>query len=861
MASPFGAHLGADFAAQRVAHDRVSYQIFGTLPGSRPPPGAPTAAESTETHDAGRLAAGVAEALEACKAACMAHLEPFLEGYIWQREPFQLEVVADEACAAAAGGGGARGTPPHLAGSSSFGDNVEDEWFIVWMLAELTRAFPTLSARVWDNDGEFLLIECAFHLPKWVKPEAVTNRVFLHGGELHVVPPAATAGLGPWARERGKRDDEHTVTVEAALWLVRGGDHSVSAGSTVATLAPAAARRTLSRRLEGYPAEAAKGMHRAFAVLPAQLAHTLRAEPQLISLAVEAFYERDPEGLKAAAKMKWFPPEDMKGVLVSLTRCLYAQLVRQRFAPPRWYPMPSPGNRKQYAGAELGMKIAVGFEMLAAEWARNGHNVLPPQTDSVSEPSASAARDEEGEKREREKEPVGDATWNAFRSSLERNGYFRGEIKGSVAHRALLAAAIAQYKTSAWSERARAVVAAPALRATAALAAVTSAGLRGDDLPAVGPEDADAWMYEVDGEEDPLERELGKRELERRAMMERFEAKAGPGEDDGDGHGEGEEDGMNKGEGERGRKKQPEDTDSDVLAAMAQRLKTFMGERSGHEGVDFKQQQESNEGRAGGDRDEGEDLMDAHKFLAELSAALGMDKGGEIGAGMTMDGVFTDDDDDFSSEDSSDSDDDSEDLDDAGHYVYENDRGGMWGGVSAETAAADVDVKWSDGVRIAPPGARPALGLDIDDDVSGAGEGGFMDEYEKAMRRQLRGTSVGSTFSKAASRADDRGDEKQNEAERASTSAARGRGKSGVLPQSFIGDVDDSDGRGSSDDDDSDVGEDEPLDLDVNLVENMLASYKGQEGLSGPASNLLASMGVSGLSFSNFVDGEDEDEP
>lgn len=31
--------------------------------------------------------------------------------------------------------------------------------------------------RVHDSDGEFLLIEAANHLPKWLNPETATNRV------------------------------------------------------------------------------------------------------------------------------------------------------------------------------------------------------------------------------------------------------------------------------------------------------------------------------------------------------------------------------------------------------------------------------------------------------------------------------------------------------------------------------------------------------------------------------------------------------------------------------------------------------------------------------------------------------------
>jgi hypothetical protein len=51
--------------------------------------------------------------------------------------------------------------------------------------------------RVWDSDGEFLLIEAAYALPKWArKPEATTHRVFVRGGELRLVPPSVRPRTG-----------------------------------------------------------------------------------------------------------------------------------------------------------------------------------------------------------------------------------------------------------------------------------------------------------------------------------------------------------------------------------------------------------------------------------------------------------------------------------------------------------------------------------------------------------------------------------------------------------------------------------------------------------------------------------------
>jgi len=46
-----------------------------------------------------------------------------------------------------------------------------------------------------------------------------------------------------------------------------------------------------------------------------------------------------------------------------------------------------------------------------------------------------------------------------------------------------------------------------------------------------------------------------------------------------------------------------------------------------------------------------------------------------------------------------------------------------------------------------------------------------------------------------------------------------------------------------------DVNEDEddelkPVDINFNLVKNILESYSSQQGLAGPASNILSSMGI-----------------
>ena len=102
--------------------------------------------------------------------------------YIWHRQPFALQVVRDDKA-------GAR-----LEGKTYVGDCVDDEWFIVYLLRSVSLKWPDLVIRyvtsfrptigtskelnsVWDTDGQFLLIEAANVLPRWVSPTNADQRV------------------------------------------------------------------------------------------------------------------------------------------------------------------------------------------------------------------------------------------------------------------------------------------------------------------------------------------------------------------------------------------------------------------------------------------------------------------------------------------------------------------------------------------------------------------------------------------------------------------------------------------------------------------------------------------------------------
>ena len=129
-AAPGARPRGLEAPRWRPYRERRRLSRLRAVPDLRHAPSDAVARSSRESAADPDDAASIAEALEATRAACMSHLEPHVEGYIWQKDPFQLEVVA-----ATPPGTSRSGAPAHLAGVTRFGDNVEDEWFIVWMLA------------------------------------------------------------------------------------------------------------------------------------------------------------------------------------------------------------------------------------------------------------------------------------------------------------------------------------------------------------------------------------------------------------------------------------------------------------------------------------------------------------------------------------------------------------------------------------------------------------------------------------------------------------------------------------------------------------------------------------------------------
>jgi len=134
------------------------------------------------------------------------------------------------------------------------------------------------------------------------------------------------------------------------------------------------------------------------------------------------------------------------------------------------------------------------------------------------------------------------------------------------------------------------------------------------------------------------------------------------------------------------------------------------------------------------------------------------------------------------------------------------------------------------------------------------------------MRRQLAGTAAAAPFASGNADFSFPGNEKPSapayarggESSRAGSNprgfeGAR-RGGGAAAGSSSSDDSDESDESGGEAD-----GDGEPLDVDLNLVSNVLRSYREQAGAAGPASQLLASLGVDGVGFGNLHSDDEEE--
>ncbi|XP_023015143.2 ecdysoneless cell cycle regulator [Leptinotarsa decemlineata] len=313
-------------------------------------------------------------------------IENFTDNYLWHKDEFKLSPRTSISNSLGFIERNKEPLPPHLYGVSHYGDNIEDEWFMVFLLLQLTKEMKGLIARVYDVDGEFLLIEAADYLPSWANPETCENRVYLYDGDIHLIP--------------NETSEDTELSVTSALSVIRE--------DPTKTLASPDIQNCIKNKISGYPAKIRENLHHVTVYVPVGVAALLREKPNLIAPAVHSFCNRDSVDLNVCRAMKYFPPESRVKRRVAFTKCLYAMLKHSKYVPDRrtgWnLPPQSSGEFKPHS---LGVKLACGFEILASQ----------------ATPSASVESDK---------------AWHNYLKSLTERGYFRGLLEHSVEYNNLL---------------------------------------------------------------------------------------------------------------------------------------------------------------------------------------------------------------------------------------------------------------------------------------------------------------------------------------------------------------------------------------------------------------------------------------
>ena len=247
-----------------------------------------------------------------------------------------------------------------LRGRTNVGDSVEDEWLIVYILRELSKSFTQIWVTIVDTDGQFLLIEAANALPKWLNPEVADFRVWINSGKLLIIPTDQ-----PGYAKAQKASQPGVLSLDDALRFLQHNETRLLHLPSVEMEA--------FYRLQKYPKQISDNLHHARIILPRNLAHILHHNPSYISPAIEAFYLRDPIALRPLqacdTKDLKFVPTDCVNVSVKFTKIGYAQLKSQSYdPPPMWKDFQAGnGNMESQETINMGMKVACGFEMLISD--------------------------------------------------------------------------------------------------------------------------------------------------------------------------------------------------------------------------------------------------------------------------------------------------------------------------------------------------------------------------------------------------------------------------------------------------------------------------------------------------------------
>ncbi|GAB5030208.1 sgt1 [Nannochloropsis oceanica] len=742
--------------------------------------------------------------LAKCVAARVLHVtETYRAAYPWHFEAFAFFPLENDSPTFEPSSSSSSSSPsypsssltttslPLLQGRVCVGENVEDEWFVVWLLQQATAdpelAALGLTARVWDADGDFLLIQAALVIPDWLDPDNSMFRVWIRGGRFHFLSEVhhpLTAVTRPLTAQR------------ALLLLASSSSSSSSPTSTVAPWLDG----VLDERLGIYPDAIEGSKHRAACYLPLSIAVLLRERPYLVAAAVRALRSREPGELLRMMKGERgsggggmgggggggelrFEPRPLVPVCVTFSRYLFGQVEADELQPPKAYltaiadvmtmggerggrmgEKKDEGNRgrdRMKAAVSRGVRLACGLEILY--W-----------------------RSKQGEEKGRE---GGQEEWKAYLARLQGKGFWDGAMEGSKEYRERMTLAKKAFQERRASSCQNGGAAGESGGGEETYEIIDEILLKEGDkmkvedfaqaLSELRADDGEEWMEIVPGELDELLEKYGQPltgEGEGRMFFD-------DDEEDAEEEEEREEEEEKEEEEEGGRDGRGED-----LKSMVEGMKHFIGAMAGLEGAEItggRRASTSDDGNGLRAAKKGEDVSFDVSRLLDILEGRDIERSSRAGmmVGRTEGGMHLGNEEDGEEE--------VEMVGRSKERVYTREvKVKSWNGGDSDDED-DSDEEEEEDEREGEKGEKEA-----------------MEAYITQMERELKGTTLAYTF------------------DRVPRACANGDGEK----------------RDKLEKEDENVDEDEelpPVDVDLNLVRHLLESVAAQGSLPGPASNML----------------------
>ncbi|XP_034831657.2 LOW QUALITY PROTEIN: protein ecdysoneless homolog [Maniola hyperantus] len=295
--------------------------------------------------------------------------------YIWHRDEFRvsLPILTDQS----------NEIPCHLFSTTCFGDNIEDEWFIVYLILEITKIYNHMTIQIEDNDGDFLLIEAADYLPVWANPETTENRVFIFNQHLHIIPNTV-------------------VPTDSSLKLIEA--IRLVSQNPVLTRSSPEIELAIMKRIGEYPQKIIESGHKAILKLPVEIATVLTLKPSLIAPIVSTYCNLDVLDAKHCKDIKL---EDCIDTEVKFTKYLYAMLMQSEL--PKYIRHKNTVKEKK---SQLGLKVTCAYRIIMSRLSEDIYHT---------------------------------SEYKKFLNSLTRNGYFKDNLEGSLEYSQLLQKAMAYF--------------------------------------------------------------------------------------------------------------------------------------------------------------------------------------------------------------------------------------------------------------------------------------------------------------------------------------------------------------------------------------------------------------------------------